>query len=134
MRTVEPPGDTLVWKSARVIRVDGKPYGYAHLWGMSAETALAVVDLLLDRKQTERARGGLEGWGEIEGFLLDARGNSGGYDPNILTTFLAGAVERRRLLHDHARRKASGAARVRAPSGRAPRQLGHRVLRARPWP
>jgi C-terminal processing protease CtpA/Prc len=57
---------------------------------MSAETALAVVDLLLDRQQAERARGGLEGWGEIEGFLLDARGNSGGYDPNILSTFLQG--------------------------------------------
>jgi C-terminal processing protease CtpA/Prc len=90
VRAVEPPGETLVWKSARVIRVGGKPYGYARLWGMSAETALAVVDLLLDRQQTERARGGLEGWGEIEGFLLDARGNSGGYDPNILATFLQG--------------------------------------------
>jgi carboxyl-terminal processing protease len=90
VRAAEPPGDSLVWKSARVIRVDGKPYGYAHLWGMSAETALAVVDLLLDRRQTERARGGLEGWGGIEGFLLDARGNSGGYDPDILATFLQG--------------------------------------------
>ncbi|HKD17588.1 MAG TPA: S41 family peptidase [Thermoanaerobaculia bacterium] len=90
VRTAEPPGDALAWKSARVISRDGKKYGYAHLWGMSAETALAVVDLLLDRKQTERARGGLEGWGEIEGFLLDVRGNSGGYDPNILSTFLQG--------------------------------------------
>jgi len=90
VRTAEPPGDTLVWKSARVIRIGGKPWGYAHLWGMSAETALAVVDLLLDRKQAERARGGIEGWGEIEGFLLDVRGNSGGYDPNILSTFLQG--------------------------------------------
>jgi len=90
VRAAEPPGDTLVWKSARVIRVGGKTYGYAHLWGMNAETALSIVDLLLDRKQTERARGGLEGWGAIEGFLLDARGNSGGYDPNILSTFLQG--------------------------------------------
>ena len=90
VRVAEPPGDALVWKSARVVTVGGKPYGYAHLWGMSAETALAVVDLLLDRKQTERARGRLEGWGEIEGFVLDARGNSGGYDPNILSTFLQG--------------------------------------------
>ena len=90
VRTVEEPGEALAWKSARVIVQDGKKYGYAHLWGMSAETALAVVDLLLDRKQTARARPGLEGWGEIEGFLLDARGNSGGYDPNILSTFLQG--------------------------------------------
>lgn len=90
VRAVETPGDALVWRSARVIRVGGRSYGYAHLWGMSAETALAVVDLLLDRKQTERARGGLEGWSEIDGFLLDVRGNSGGYDPNILSTFLQG--------------------------------------------
>jgi carboxyl-terminal processing protease len=89
-RSAEPSGDALVWKSARVIRRDGKAYGYAHLWGMSAETALAVVDLLLDRGQTARARADLAGWGEIEGFLLDARGNSGGYDPNILSTFLQG--------------------------------------------
>ena len=89
-RTVEEPGDALVWKSARVIRRGGKSYGYTRLWGMSAETALAVVDLLLDRKQTERARAGLEGWGGIEGLLLDVRGNSGGYDPDILTTYLEG--------------------------------------------
>jgi carboxyl-terminal processing protease len=90
IRTAEEPGDALAWKSARVIRKDGRNYGYAHLWGMSAETALAVVDLLLDRKQTARARTGLDGWGEIDGFLLDVRGNSGGYDPNILSTFLQG--------------------------------------------
>ena len=57
---------------------------------MSTETALAVVDMLLDRSETGRARRELAGWGDIEGFLLDARGNSGGYDPNILSTFLQG--------------------------------------------
>ncbi len=46
IRTLEEPGDALVWKSARIIRRDGKAYGYAHLWGLSAQTALAVVDLL----------------------------------------------------------------------------------------
>ena len=90
VRAAEPPGDALVGKSARVIRRDGKRYGYAHLWGMSAETALAIVDLLLDRRLTARARPNLQGWDEIEGFLLDVRGNSGGYDPNILSTFLQG--------------------------------------------
>lgn len=89
-RTLEEPGETLVWKSARVIRRDGKAYGYARLWGMSAETALAVVDLLLDREEIERVRPELSGWSGIQGFLLDARGNSGGYDPNILPTFLRG--------------------------------------------
>jgi tricorn protease len=89
-RTIEESGDALVWKSARVIRKDGKAYGYAHIWGMSTETALAVVDMLLDRSETSRARRELAGWGEIEGFILDARGNSGGYDPNILSTFLQG--------------------------------------------
>jgi C-terminal processing protease CtpA/Prc len=89
-RTAEESGDALVWKSARVIRKDGKAYGYAHIWGMSTETALAVVDMLLDRSETGRARRELAGWGDIEAFLLDARGNSGGYDPNILSTFLQG--------------------------------------------
>jgi len=89
-REPEPPGDALVWSSARVIRSAGKAYGYAHLWGMSAETALAVVDLLLDRAETERVRPSLAGWSEIGGVLIDVRGNSGGYDPNILTTFLRG--------------------------------------------
>jgi len=89
-RTAEESGDALVWKSARVVRKDGKAYGYAHVWGMSTETALAVVDMLLDRSETGRARRELVGWGDIEGFLLDARGNSGGYDPNILSTFLQG--------------------------------------------
>jgi C-terminal processing protease CtpA/Prc len=90
VRTTEESGDALVWKSARVVRKEGKAYGYAHIWGMSTETALAVVDMLLDRSETSRARRELAGWGDIEGFLLDARGNSGGYDPNILSTFLQG--------------------------------------------
>lgn len=89
-RAVEEPGDALVSRSARVIGRDGKTYGYAHLWGMSAETALAVVDLLLDRGLTARARPNLAGWDSLDGFLLDVRGNSGGYDPNILATFLQG--------------------------------------------
>ena len=86
----EEPGDRLVWDSARVIRRDLKTYGYAHVWGMSAETALAVVDMLLDREEVARARPNLAGWGQLDGFVLDVRGNSGGYDPNILPTFLRG--------------------------------------------
>ena len=89
-REPEEPGDTLVWKSARVIARDGKKYGYLRLWGMSAETALAAVDLLLDRDESARAKPELAGWASIEGVLLDVRANSGGYDPNILTTFLRG--------------------------------------------
>jgi C-terminal processing protease CtpA/Prc len=46
--------------------------------------------MLLDRSETARSRSALSGWGEIEGFLLDVRANAGGYDPNILTTFLRG--------------------------------------------
>jgi C-terminal processing protease CtpA/Prc len=87
---LEDPGEALVWRSARVIRRDGKAYGYVHLWGMSADTALAIVDLLLDREEIARVRPPLSGWGQIEGLLLDTRGNSGGYDPNILPTFLRG--------------------------------------------
>jgi C-terminal processing protease CtpA/Prc len=89
-RTLEEPGDALVSRSARVVRRGGRAYGYVHLWGMSAETALAVVDLLLDRGLTARARPSLAGWERIDGLLLDVRGNSGGYDPNILSTFLQG--------------------------------------------
>ncbi len=89
-RDLEEPGDTLVWRSARVIERDGKKYGYMRLWGLSAETALTVVDLLLDREETSRAKPELKDWASIEGALLDVRGNSGGYDPNILTTFLRG--------------------------------------------
>jgi carboxyl-terminal processing protease len=89
-RTLEEPGDALVWKSARIIRRDGKAYGYAHVWGLSAQTALAVVDLLLNREESAGAKPELKGWEGIEGFLLDVRANSGGYDPNILATFLRG--------------------------------------------
>jgi carboxyl-terminal processing protease len=56
---------------------------------MSADTALAVVDMLSDRKGAEGSRG-LAGLSEIDGFLLDVRGNTGGYEPNILPTFLRG--------------------------------------------
>jgi carboxyl-terminal processing protease len=89
-RQAEEPGDALVWKSARVLARDGRKYGYVRLWGMSAETALAVVDLLLDRDDSAKTRPELAGWDSIEGVLVDVRGNSGGYDPNILTTFLRG--------------------------------------------
>jgi carboxyl-terminal processing protease len=89
-RTLEESGDSLVWKSARVLRREGHSYGYVRLWGLSAETALALVDLLLDREETSRVKPELSGWKEIEGLLLDERGNSGGYDPNILATFLRG--------------------------------------------
>ncbi len=89
-REPEEAGDSLVWKSARVFERGGKKYGYLRLWGVSAETALAVVDLLLDREEASRSKPELKDWGAIEGVLLDVRGNSGGYDPNILTTFLRG--------------------------------------------
>ena len=89
-RKPEEPGDALVWQSARVIERGGRKYGYIRLWGMSAETALAVVDLLLDREESSRARPELKDWASIDGLLLDVRANSGGYDPNILTTFLRG--------------------------------------------
>lgn len=90
VRAPEEGGDGLVWRSARVIRRNGKAYGYAHLWGLSADTALAVVDMLLDRETGAQGRAGLEDWPKIEGFLLDVRGNVGGYDPGILPTFLRG--------------------------------------------
>ncbi|HYK42893.1 MAG TPA: S41 family peptidase [Thermoanaerobaculia bacterium] len=86
----EPAGDALVWKSARVIRRGGRAWGYLRIWGMSAETALAVVDLLSDRVEAARASSALAGFDAIEGLLLDVRGNSGGYEPDILTTFLRG--------------------------------------------
>ena len=57
---------------------------------MSAETALALVDLLSDRAEAAGVDARLAGFDGIEGFLLDVRGNSGGYDPNILPTFLRG--------------------------------------------
>jgi C-terminal processing protease CtpA/Prc len=90
VRTLEESGDSLVWKSARVIRREGRFYGYVRLWGLSAETALALVDLLLDREEVSRVRGELSDWKNIEGLLTDVRGNSGGYDPSILATFLRG--------------------------------------------
>jgi carboxyl-terminal processing protease len=89
-RALEEPGDALVWRSARVIRKEARSFGYVRLWGLSAQTALAVVDLLLDREEAAQAKPELAGWGGIEGLLLDVRGNSGGYDPNILATFLRG--------------------------------------------
>jgi len=90
VRLPEEPGDALAWKSARLIRRDGKTYGYARLWGMSGETALAIVDMLADRAEVARQRPALAGWDGIDGFLLDVRGNSGGYEPDILPTFLRG--------------------------------------------
>lgn len=89
-REREEPADALVWKSARIIREDDRAYGYARIWGMRTESALALVDLLLDRAEASRAKPELNGWEGIEGLLLDVRGNSGGYDPNILVTFLRG--------------------------------------------
>jgi C-terminal processing protease CtpA/Prc len=74
-----------------VIRRDGKAYVYVHLWGISSQTALAVVDLLADRAETASVRPELAGLDSVEGVLLDVRGNSGGYDPDILSTFLRGA-------------------------------------------
>ncbi len=90
VRAPEPGSDDLVWKSARVIKRDGKSYGYARLWGMSVESALAIVDMLSDPKGAEGSRPNLGGLSQVDGFLLDVRGNSGGYDPNILPTFLRG--------------------------------------------
>lgn len=86
----EPPGNSLVWKSARVLRRGGKSFGYARMWGVSTETALAIVDLLSDRTASAHVKPELAGLDDIEGFLLDVRGNSGGYDPDILPTFLRG--------------------------------------------
>lgn len=86
----EPPGDSLVWKSARVVRRGGKAFAYVRLWGVSSETALALVDLLSDRTATAHVKPELAGLDEVEGILLDVRGNGGGYDPDILATFLRG--------------------------------------------
>ncbi|HEX7253154.1 MAG TPA: S41 family peptidase [Thermoanaerobaculia bacterium] len=89
-RTLEESGDALVWKSARVIRRGGRTYGYVRLWGLSSETALALVDLLQDRRESSRVKPELSGFADIDGLLVDVRGNSGGYDPGILATFLKG--------------------------------------------
>ena len=89
-RTLEDSGDTLVWRSARVIRREGRSFGYVRLWGLSSETALALVDLMLDREDASRVKPELSGWKNIEGLLVDVRGNSGGYDPGILATLLEG--------------------------------------------
>jgi C-terminal processing protease CtpA/Prc len=89
-RTLEDSGDTLVWRSARVIHREGRSFGYVRLWGLSSETALALVDLMLDREDTSRVKPELSGWKNIEGLLVDVRGNSGGYDPGILATLLRG--------------------------------------------
>ncbi|MCA1580494.1 MAG: PDZ domain-containing protein [Acidobacteria bacterium] len=86
----EPPGDTLFWRSARVLRRGGHAWGYARLWGISPEVALALVDLLSDRTESAAAKPELAGLADIDGLLLDVRGNSGGYDPGILSTFLRG--------------------------------------------
>jgi hypothetical protein len=58
-------------------------------WGMSAETALALVDLLLDRDEIARSRPELSG-GTRSKAAPGRPGNSGGHDPNILPTFLRG--------------------------------------------
>jgi C-terminal processing protease CtpA/Prc len=89
-REREEPADALVWKSARIIRQGDRVFGYARIWGLRTESALALVDLLLDRAEASRAKPELAGWEGIQGLLLDVRGNSGGYDPNILATFLRG--------------------------------------------
>jgi C-terminal processing protease CtpA/Prc len=86
VRTPEEAGDALVWRSARVIRKDGKSYGYAHLWGMSAETALAIVDMLSDRRGAEGSRPAPVLESRV---LLDVRGNSG-LRPQHPATFLRG--------------------------------------------
>jgi len=70
----------------RTTSTGGPTVGFA----VPIDTALAVVDLLLDREEAARARPELKDWGSIEGVLVDVRGSSGGYDPNILTTFLRG--------------------------------------------
>jgi carboxyl-terminal processing protease len=89
-RVAEPPGDALVWGGARVLRDGDRAYGYLRLWGIGTETALTVVDLLFDREEIARRRPELAGWTAIDGVLLDLRGNTGGYDPGILTSFFSG--------------------------------------------
>jgi len=89
-RTLEESGDALVWRSARVIRRGGRAYGYVRFWGLSSETALALVDLLQDRQESSRVKPELSGFKDIDGLLVDVRGNSGGYDPGIIATYLKG--------------------------------------------
>ena len=82
---------------------------------------------LRPRRDRARSRPALAGWEAIEGFLLDVRGNSGGYDPNILRDLSARALERRRLLLIARDGKAALPARVQAAARRAADQLGHGV-------
>ena len=108
-----------------MIRAGRKTYGYVRLWGMIAETALAVVDLLLDRDEASRAKPELAGWDAIEGLLLDVRGNSGGYDPNILTTFLRGQWSAGDYFVVTREGRRLSPPEYQAAAGRAARQLGH---------
>ena len=128
-RTAEESGDALVWKSARVIRKDGKAYGYAHIWGMSTETALAVVDMLLDRSETGARAARARGLGRHRGLPARRARQQRRLRSEHPLDVSAGAVERGRLLRDLARRKAPRASRVRPAARRAPRELRHGVGR-----
>ena len=98
------------------------------LWGMSAETALAVVDLLLDREQTERARVGPRGLGRDRRPAARRARQQRRIRSEHPDDVPPGQLELRRLLHDHARGKAPRAAGLRAASRRSPRQLGNGIV------